>query len=152
MSTRCQVQVTQRGLGKWRDTLTLYHHWDGYPSNIVPHLQEARTLIGNGYESGRAGKVAGCICRTGDIVYAWEPERTNRLHSDIEYLYLLEVCNTAGGSTAEKTTWKLTIFVPTDSFWDRPKLDNMRVLWSGPIESANGQAIEKLMREEVPTP
>jgi hypothetical protein len=38
MATRSQIQVIQEGI--WDEKITLYHHWDGYPDNILPIIQQ----------------------------------------------------------------------------------------------------------------
>ena len=94
MSTRCQVQVIQEGMGSWEDKVTLYHHTDGYPEYMIPIINKAYnykrkplwkgdTDLSCGWEKGRAGKVASLLCWADPIVF--EPEEGHELHGDIEY-------------------------------------------------------------------
>lgn len=147
MSTRCQVMITSTGLD-WTDKVMLYHHWDGYPSNIVPLLQQARRDAGGGWESGRVGKAAGFICCSDPGQF--EPEADLDLHSDIEYLYVITLINKEGGSTKEEPLWNLAVMVPTKSFWKAggtsPTIKDMETIWEGGISKANGQEIEDAWR------
>jgi hypothetical protein len=96
MSTRCQVKVIQEGL-PWKEAITLYHHCDGYPSNMFGLFKKA--LEGHKeankgeitWEMGRAGKAAGRLCWADPDQF--EPESGHKLHGDIEYYYKLFVCN-----------------------------------------------------------
>jgi hypothetical protein len=114
MSTRCQVQVIQEGI--WDEKITLYHHCDGYPDNILPIIQQAYDIgaaKGSGaqlglWELGRAGKVASLLCASDPGRF--EPESGHKLHGDIEYYYRLYVVNKHGGSLAEAQIWEIEIF------------------------------------------
>lgn len=127
MSTRCQVKISQEGLNDWKDTITLYHHCDGYPSNIVPLLQRAYINSGGGWESGRAGKAASYIIATDPGQF--EPESEHKLHVDIEYLYRLYVINIPPAIGDEETVrWELEVLVPEEGFWDKPTIKNMSII------------------------
>ena len=113
MSTRCQVKVTQKGLS-WESSVMLYHHWDGYPSNMVPLIRKAyeegmKPVNQRDWESerawtmGRTGHAAAMLCYVDPR--GFEPESGMELHGDIEYLYEVELINTNGGSLAERPTW-----------------------------------------------
>jgi hypothetical protein len=105
MSTRAQVRIFQEGMG-WNDSVTLYHHTDGYPSGMIP-LFKAAAKKATGYEGGRAGKVASWLCYVDPGVF--EPEEGHELHGDIEYYYKLYLVNTRAGSMAERPRWDLEI-------------------------------------------
>jgi len=114
MSTRCQVQVIQEGI--WSKKVTLYHHCDGYPDNILPIIQQAyeigaqkgnRAQLGL-WELGRAGKVASLLCAADPGQF--EPESGHKLHGDIEYYYRLYLVNKKGGSLAENPVWEIEIY------------------------------------------
>jgi len=78
MGTRCQVKVTQEGMkyidgGKIKEAVTLYHHFDGYLSNMVPLFIKAYGIgrvpkfsYGDLYEEawrlGCIGKAASFLC------------------------------------------------------------------------------------------
>jgi hypothetical protein len=113
MSTRCQVKVTQSGLG-WNQSVMLYHHCDGYPENMVPLFHKAYaegmkpTDYGtwkaeNKWKMGLAGKVAAMLCYVDPR--GFEPEAGFDIHGDIEFLYEIEVVNSQGGSMAEVPKW-----------------------------------------------
>lgn len=103
MSTRCQVKVVQEGL-QWDQSLTLYHHTDGYPEYMVPLIARAYKLYGKSWEAGRAGKVASFLCAVDPGVF--EPEEGHTLHGDIEYYYILHVMN------GECCGWEIEIKIP----------------------------------------
>jgi hypothetical protein len=144
VSTRCQVVVIQEGLG-WKEKVTLYHHSDGYPENIVPlinkalqgHIKDKDARLaewklsnhneGNpDWQMGRAGKVAGRLCWADADQF--EPEDSHALHGDIEYYYKLYVVNGKNeGSFGADHTWELEILVPTDGFCDNSGEGNMKV-------------------------
>ena len=84
MSTRCQVQII--GIDINPDKFTLYHHCDGYPTNMLPLLASAE---GDTWQHGRAGKATAFIIATDPGGY--EPEQGHELHGDIEYYYQVTV-------------------------------------------------------------
>ena len=107
MSTRCNVQVIQTGVD-WKQEIQLYHHCDGYPSNMLPLIAKAFRLSKGGWEAGRAGKAASFLCAVdpGQM----EPEQGMTPHGDIEYLYKITVCNNNGGTIGEKPEWLVETF------------------------------------------
>jgi len=126
MSTRSQITVKMEGCD-WTDSVTLYHHCDGYPEHIIPCIVAGKRLAGNGYEAGRTGKVAAFLCAAHPG--GFEPESTNDLHPDIEYHYTLYLVNVRGGSMAERPTWEVEIRQPKNSFGakEQPTIDDMKV-------------------------
>ena len=139
MSTRCQVKVVQEGLS-WEQAVTLYHHCDGYPSNMVPLIQRAHTEACEALPEphqrcalGRAGKVAAQLCATEPD--GFEPEEGHELHGDIEFYYVVTLLNTKGGTLAEEPTWLLTVYE------DPPTLK--RALCDrAPLMTVDGDALE----------
>lgn len=148
MSTRCQVLVTQKGVG-WKESVMLYHHYDGYPSNIVNLLKIAKNQAGSRWEAGRAGKVAGFICSTDPGQF--EPERGLTLHGDIEYLYVVTAVNLQHGTLAETPYWHLRVLVPGKGFYEKekPNQKDMHPIYDGPLVDANGKQIEDVERSEA---
>ena len=86
--------------------ITLYHHWDGYPSNMMPLIREAWEKWGQGWEGARVGKVAGMLCASDPAGY--EPEDGHTLHADIEYFYEIDCKDTMHSNTKPK--WKVTAY------------------------------------------
>jgi len=108
MSTRSQIQVTQEGL--WPSKVTMYHHCDGYPTNIGAIVRDKYIELAEGssqWEMGRAGKVASHLCAADPGQF--EPEEGHERHGDIEWYYVLHVVNEQGGSMAENPSWSLDI-------------------------------------------
>ena len=127
MSTRCQVQVIQKGLG-WDQKITLYHHTDGYPESIIPLIRFAfKEAKQHSWRAGRAGQVASYLCWSDPGVF--EPEDSHELHMDIEYFYQLEVENKNGGSIEETPNWKIKIYEPGNNFYEtsNPSLEHMKL-------------------------
>lgn len=141
MSTRCNVRVRQVGLD-WKEEVQLYHHWDGYPSNMLPLLakgysdqllrarEDAKRLKlkePSLLEMGRAGYAASMIIAAD--VNGYQPESGPNLHGDIEYLYVVEVVNKGNGTLAEKPQWYVTVYTShgSDKFWDDPTIDKLKV-------------------------
>ena len=112
MSTRCQVKVIQEGMGNdWNEEITLYHHTDGYPENMIPVISKAfnfKDKYANDWIKGRAGKVASLLCWADPGVF--EPEKGHKLHLDIEYYYKLYCVNHKHGSAGDIPTWEIEIF------------------------------------------
>jgi hypothetical protein len=125
MSTRCQVKVVQEGL-EWQEAISLYHHSDGYPDNIIPLLREAFKLCGQNYQAGRAGKAASFICAVDPGNF--EPEDNHQLHGDIEYYYLVHLINKHNGTLAEVPDWMVEVYEPRSGFFNLkcPQLKNMK--------------------------
>ena len=109
MSTRCNIHVIQEGLS-WNDTVQLYHHSDGYPSNMLRVFAKAFAMYGGDWHCGRTGHAAAFLCATEPQQF--EPESHLELHGDIEFFYKLYVVNTKGGSMAEKPQWEVEVFRP----------------------------------------
>ena len=83
MSTRCQVQVVGED-----EKFTLYHHWDGYPSNMVKLLCEAyASFKAKPRAGGTAGKAVSFVVAADPDGY--EVEEGHELHGDIEWYYRL---------------------------------------------------------------
>ena len=112
MSTRCQVKVIQEGMGNdWKEEVTLYHHYDGYPENMIPVINKAfnfKDKYDNDWIKGRAGKVASLLCWADPGIF--EPESGHELHPDIEYYYKLYCVNPKGGTVNDKPVWEVEIF------------------------------------------
>lgn len=96
MSTRCQVRVQDK-----TSAFTLYHHWDGYPTNMLGLIDEAwRSFSAKeeysyiDYYLTRAPKVASLLCAIDPG--GFEPEMSNDLHGDIEWYYVLNVTSQDG--------------------------------------------------------
>lgn len=108
MSTRCQVRVkNEEG-----DKLTLYHHTDGYPSYMIPKIQEAWKKYGQGWEGARVYKVASMLCAVDPAVF--EPLSYHTLHADIEYFY--EIDCTGESHTGTKPVWTITAYTADFAF------------------------------------
>lgn len=116
MSTRCQLQVVQVGI-EWDEKITLYHHYDGYPENIVKLVEDTYKIWGSSWKAGRAGKVASFLCWKDPGQF--EPEEGHELHNDIEFYYRLRVVNLRGGSMNEKPNWELDVF-SEEKGWENP--------------------------------
>jgi len=114
MSTRCNVWVKEKGLvfGDSEKPIQLYHHCDGYPTNMLSLFRQAFDRYGKGWEAGRAGKVAGMICAVDPGQF--EPENGSELHGDIEYWYKITVQNVAGGTMAEQPKWFVEVYTSHD--------------------------------------
>jgi len=121
MSTRCQVRIETEGLS-WKEERWLYHHWDGYPENMIPIINQAREVIFNNFTSkqrdpetikhyaymnGRAGKVSSFLCTVDPV--GFEPEDVGDLHGDIEYLYKLFLVNKGDGSFGSEPIWEMEV-------------------------------------------
>jgi len=121
MSTRCQVRIQTEGLS-WKEERWLYHHWDGYPENMIPIINQAREVIFNNFTSkqrdpdtikhyaymnGRAGKVSSFLCTVDPV--GFEPEDVGDLHGDIEYLYKLFLVNKGNGSFGSEPIWEMEV-------------------------------------------
>jgi hypothetical protein len=127
MSTRCQVKVTDGA-----DSITLYHHTDGYPSYMIPKIREAWETYGKGWEGARVGKVASMLCAVDPVVF--EPEESHDLHMDIEYYYVIDCKDTAHIGT--KPVWTVKAYgVDFDQ-------DRLSLLAEGKIDTLDGELIE----------
>ena len=140
MGTRCQVKVKEHGVICPQEEVTLYHHFDGYPSNMVP-------LIAKAYEAdwkhGRVGKVATFLV-TQDAE-GYEIEQGHELHGDIEWYYILDVKSEQHiGAIPE---WFLRVYkTPFNCY----SIHDMKLVFSGPIEDAekNIEAMEEMQAWE----
>jgi len=143
MSTHAQVKVIGT-IGD--DSQMLYHHTDGYPSNMIPVLKRAAkialansctvryshddkhtfTVSSLPWEAGRVGKASSAMCAADPLVM--EPD-ANELHGDIEYLYHLYLVNPSGtGHCGEHVRWEVEILQTNSGFWDNPTEGNMTVI------------------------
>lgn len=124
MSTRCQVRVQNRKSQhvSWDEAVTLYHHTDGYPENMVPLIHEAFVFPTNygtdSWQKGRAGKAASFLCAADPGIF--EPEDHHELHGDIEYYYIVNV-----SYENNNPTWFVDVYGRN---WDagEPSLKNMK--------------------------
>jgi len=101
MSTRCQVKVIQKDFDS-EESVTLYHHYDGYPENMIPLFVKASQY--KGCKSGRAGKVASILCDVDPL--GFEPESGHQLHGDLSYYYKLYI-NIYG---KDGQNWELEVY------------------------------------------
>jgi len=150
MSTRCQVQVIQEGL-EWDQKIMLYHHTDGYPSNMIKVIKKAyehrREPFWKGdsdtfesWRKGRAGKVASYLCWADPGVF--EPEDNHRLHSDIEYFYRLYCIN-----DKNNVSWEVEIFT-SHNIYTEPLMENLcPLLPRTPLEDIDGEEVEERENE-----
>jgi len=105
MSTRCQVQIIEK-IQDTTNIITLYHHSDGYPENMIPIIYRAYIYKGSDKdEKSRAGKVARLLCCADPN--GFELEQGNDLRGDIEYLYQL-YCHY--DLTEKRAIWEIDIF------------------------------------------
>lgn len=111
MSTRCQVRV-EGGVNAPRDTVTLYHHSDGYPTYMLPLFVTARETMGNSWKAGRAGYAASALIHVD--VDGYQPESGHELHGDIAWYYVVSVGpSDTFGLGANKAEWTVSVYVPT---------------------------------------
>jgi hypothetical protein len=161
MSTRCHVLVQVTGMGS-DDSMLLYHHCDGYPSNMIPVLQKAWKIAVDessdfhgkptvpDWQAGRLGKVCGFLCAAdpGQM----EPLDYKDLHGDIEYLYLLHVTNSHSGSMAEHPSWEVEIYQPKSGRDWKEKLTLAKLELVYPktdLTAMDGEKIEDSLREKA---
>jgi len=131
VSTRCQIRIIQEGLSN-EDSVTLYHHWDGYPENMIKLFKSAFEKIGTDsseshsepWKSGRAGKCASYLCAVDPG--GFEPEEGHALHFDIAYYYRIFCENQR--KEKERTIWEVEILKPTEGFWDNPDEEHLKVI------------------------
>lgn len=109
MSTRCQVHVVENDGNQPWERLTLYHHCDGYASNMLPLIASAFKARTKGWEGGRAGKVASFLCAADPGQF--EPEPGHELHGDIEWYYRLWV-KEHHDVEGRPITWEIEVFDP----------------------------------------
>lgn len=147
MSTRCQIRVIQEGMN-WEESVTLYHHWDGYPENMIKLFKAAFELIETKDigQAGRAGKVASYLCAVDPS--GFEPEVGHELHFDIAYYYRIFCINQkkrtvylrgcirsykefSNFQKKEEETyidWEVEILQPIKDFWDHPDEEHLEVI------------------------
>lgn len=114
MSTRCQVQVEGRYYESNKDNeeaFMLYHHCDGYPSNIIPLIVKAfeagQELTPSGCELCCPAKVASLLCHVDPMQF--EPLNHFDLHYDIAYFYKVIV----GRNDKDEVEWKIMVYRST---------------------------------------
>lgn len=138
MSTRCQVEIKATRLGWETEDITLYHHCDGYPTNMlkiihkaykammkVKKLNRTNHIYSHAWQAGVPGKVASHLCSADPS--GFEVEAGNGLHGDIEWFYQIE-CDKASGSMDEKPTWIVSVYVSGPDFYDKPTKANMMLM------------------------
>ena len=126
MSTRCQVRISSGNelsknspdfFAPEPDTM-LYHHCDGYPSNMIPIIAKTfrwgykpRTLYKGGepniyyrYQMDRPGYIASHLCYHDPTGFSVENLDVG-LHGDIEWYYKI---NTKGSNDSVK--WEVSIY------------------------------------------
>lgn len=121
MSTRAQLQVTDGD-----DKVTLYHHCDGYPDNMVHSVFDAHwnkhAAIGPlSYKNYRTGYVAGMLCK---VDSEFQPLDYHDLHGDIEFYYILDV---------SKDEWEISVYAVNES---KSGKMNKKRLFKGKISDA----------------
>lgn len=132
MSTRCQIQVIDREGNK----VTLYHHCDGYPANMIRVISKALEIAGSNedahvqqWKAGRTGYAAGLLCAAD--LFEFQPEAGHELHSDIDYLYRLYVSLSKSPETGcGVPSWEVEVRTPAEGFSDKPLLRNTVVLFT----------------------
>jgi len=127
MSTRCQVKVVSKN-----NSVTLYHHYDGYPRSLLPLMQRAfeQSEIAQDWRGARAGKVAAVLCHAAPD--GFEPEAGHELHGDLEWYYVLTVDEGCNGSMADTPKWRVDVYDGSGE----------RLRWSGPLDLAAAHAKE----------
>jgi len=96
MSTRSQVKVlSEEPEAEFSENVTLYHHWDGYPGNMISIIYKGWKSITsikdrtypntNLYQVNRAGHAAGHLCHIDPWIF--EPESGHTIHDDVEWYY-----------------------------------------------------------------
>lgn len=138
-STRCQVQVIEVDR-----KLTLYHHCDGYPSNMVKLFKLAYKAFNGSWEAGRVGKVASKLCKVDDY-NGFEPLDYHTLHGDIEWYYKINVTGKEGKFIGSKQSWELSVYIAShDGTPENPGA----LVFKGSIEEADGDKIEREASDE----
>ena len=105
MATRCQVEIVPTGNALDRgirpeDVNRLYHHWDGYPTNMLPNIRDAFTkavayLKENSEPGGGARQIIHCLSDPAKSAAflchhepdGYEPEDHDAVHGDAEFFY-----------------------------------------------------------------
>lgn len=136
MSTRAMILIKPNGSDCHEVPIHLYQHSDGYPEYVLPliakALETAKTPVeisparegfsafhhDRSWKTSRPGYAATMLLCADPAYYGMQP-CCNELHSDLEFVYLLD-CN--GGD------WKVEVRNPTGIFGTAPTLANTRVL------------------------
>ena len=105
MSTRCQVRVQDE-----HEAITLYHHCDGYPDNMLPLIASAHEKYNTSFRSGRAGHSASFLCAADPE--GFEVEEGHELHGDIEWYYRVAVLETPD---RQRGLWNVTVYRPSEN-------------------------------------
>ncbi len=125
MSTRCQVKIRAVN-GNDAEAVTLYHHCDGYPSNMVPLIASAYKAD---WKHGRVGKAASYV--VAEDVSGYDIEQGHELHGDIEWYYVLSIESELHEEAIPK--WYLNVYdVPFGS----TNVVDMRLVFAGTIQDA----------------
>lgn len=91
MSTRCHVIVKDQVTSPEEEWTYIYHHHDGYPEGVGKYLKDKFSeTIGNetGHTQYHKDDIVKMICEIDD-----EFEVDDGLHSDEEYVYIVEITN-----------------------------------------------------------
>lgn len=128
MATRAQIQMIEREGTQAYEKVTLYKHFDGYPSEVLAVLDQAYSIVSNPehrWKLGRAGKAASLLCSVepGEI----EPEEGHELHGDIDFYYQVHV--------SEKT-WRIKVFTVDDGVLNLPPIGDADLTRVGPLIKA----------------
>ena len=127
MSTRCQVKIKEFGIDDPKESFTLYHHWDGYPTAMIPLIAKAYKPE---WKHGRVGKVVSFVMA--EEPEGYEMEQGHELHGDIDWYYVLEVKSEA--HMAAIPEWTLNVYKYTGG--DSISVSDMKKVYSGPIQKA----------------
>jgi len=135
MSTRCQVKIqVHSGHTNDDEKVTLYHHCDGYPTNMLPLIHKA--FVDNGgaenWKLERAGHAASFLCATDPG--GFEPEAGHDLHGDIEWYYVV---------TVGKVTWDVQVYEVAND-WQTPNKQTLSTKGLYPTEEAAKMAKEAI--------
>ena len=125
MSTRCQVKIQGTDFEP-KEAVTLYHHCDGYPSNMVPLLAGAYKP---NWQHGRVGKVASYV--VAEDVVGFDIEDSHDLHGDIDWYYIIKV--SSKGDVTDIPKWTLEVY---DVLYYSDSIKDMRKVFDGPIQDA----------------
>ena len=80
MSTRCNIIIKEKN----QEPIYVYHHFDGYPEGVGSELKE---ILSTRFNEVLTGKNIENFLYNYDTQY----EKTDSIHGDIEYLYILTV-------------------------------------------------------------
>lgn len=94
MSTRCNIIIK----GSGTDSVTLYHHHDGYPSGVGAILKNLCKKLNEGYTYMECADTATYLVKYGLSLHNTVTDKTEKddkyeislgTHGDAEYLYVL---------------------------------------------------------------